>query len=340
MTWSLVHRHPRLSASLLGVVLIVFFVIALPCLLPEDDLDRFMKNLKGQFSPLTERDPLLGFRLRKDVSVSIASEVNGGNAITYRTDSLGRRVTPFSSPEPRDKFLLFFGCSFAFGQGVSDDETLPSYTARYAPDYEPFNYACLGYGPQHMFFQLKDDHLFSDITQNDGVAVYVFITDHVSRVLGDMFHFNFWMKDCPYLFLDRNGDLTYGGAFKSGRPFKSFLYEFLWARRRVFLPLAALFNKASHAADGFQLLGTVVKESERLFKQRYPRGQFLVLIYPYQDALQSDLDGAREAFRKEGLNVVDASHCLSLDVSSFLSDGHPRPLTNEMIAIFLANELK
>ncbi|MEQ1877448.1 MAG: hypothetical protein ABL958_12450, partial [Bdellovibrionia bacterium] len=45
------------------------------------------------------------------------------------TDSLGRRTTVFDSTRARKKHLIFFGCSFTWGEGVEDFETLPSQIA-------------------------------------------------------------------------------------------------------------------------------------------------------------------------------------------------------------------
>ncbi|MEK7794954.1 MAG: hypothetical protein AAB353_10505 [Candidatus Hydrogenedentota bacterium] len=51
--------------------------------------------------------------------------------VRYRTDAYGRRITP--SPDGADRFLVFFGCSFVFGEGIAEDETLPAQTARLLP---------------------------------------------------------------------------------------------------------------------------------------------------------------------------------------------------------------
>ena len=44
--------------------------------------------------------------------------------VVYSTDQHGLRVTP-PNDNPAAKPILFFGCSYAFGEGVNDDESSP-----------------------------------------------------------------------------------------------------------------------------------------------------------------------------------------------------------------------
>ncbi len=335
----MVHRFPRVFASLLGLFLVCLAVLMLPWFLPEDEYDYAMRNLQGEFGGLVEKDSILGFRLRNNAMVSVSNAITEGNAVTYQTNTFGQRIVTVPEDGPRNKFLLFFGCSFTFGQNVDGDETLPSYAAQYADGYEPYNFGCLGYGPQHLFFQIQDKELLRGVKQPEGVAVYVFMADHVSRLLGDMLVFNLWMQDCPYLYVD-DGVLTYGGSFLHGRPLKSFLYRFVWARRRVIpVSLGSYFLRPEHTPEDFQLLGKVVKGAETLFRKRFPQGRFLVLIYPNPDAVQSDQEQAINVFQMEGLTTLDASSYVTVDEKGFFEDGHPRPVTNKAIAELLAETL-
>lgn len=65
----------------------------------------------------------------------------------YTQNQFGRRVVPQDNPEQRDKHLLFFGCSYTFGTGCNDNETLPAQTATLMPEYHVYNMAEGGWGP-------------------------------------------------------------------------------------------------------------------------------------------------------------------------------------------------
>ncbi|MCB0213954.1 MAG: SGNH/GDSL hydrolase family protein, partial [Anaerolineae bacterium] len=129
----------------------------------------------------THPDELLGYVVRPDAQIHSIKKM-GDEVIydvVYTTDSYHRRITPVDNPEQRDKFMLFFGDSFTFGEGVHDNETLPYYVAQDLPDYMPYNYGLSGYGPQQMLAKLQSDDLATEVTESDGIAIYIFIDAHV-----------------------------------------------------------------------------------------------------------------------------------------------------------------
>ena len=128
--------------------------------------------------------------------------------VTYSTDGYSRRMTPFKNAGRAEKFALFFGCSFAFGQGVQNEETLPSRVGELAPRYRPYNYGVIGYGPQQVLIKLEDPSLRSEIEESEGILVYTYIHDHVYRVIGTINHHG---KERPYYVLDSNGNLRTEG---------------------------------------------------------------------------------------------------------------------------------
>jgi len=75
--------------------------------------------------------------------------------VTYRFDGSGLREIP-ASVQGRPHRVVFFGCSFMFGHGVKDDETLPYYFVREASGtIEGFNFAGDGWGPHQMLREIE-----------------------------------------------------------------------------------------------------------------------------------------------------------------------------------------
>src|SRR5262249_57342694 len=50
------------------------------------------------------------------------------SSVTYEIDDRGRRRTPSPSRPARSSFVLFFGDSNTFGEGLDQTDTLPYYT--------------------------------------------------------------------------------------------------------------------------------------------------------------------------------------------------------------------
>src|SRR5215470_12176826 len=105
-------------------------------------------------------------------------------SVTYEIDDRGRRRTPTPSRPTRSSFLLFFGDSNTFGEGLGQTETLPYYAAELAAGHRPYKCGVPGYGPQHMLELLNGRRFAEEVPEPEGHAVYFFIPAHVARVIG------------------------------------------------------------------------------------------------------------------------------------------------------------
>ena len=91
------------------------------------------------------------------------------------------RLTGNQVIDPKKKNFLMLGCSFTFGVGVNDDETISSYISQ---DDGRFNYYNLGV-PGGGLSEILDDIYYKDriknINKNGGIVVYHFWRDHFRR---------------------------------------------------------------------------------------------------------------------------------------------------------------
>jgi hypothetical protein len=139
---------------------------------PEDVVFEFMKGSTGQeikfkgehAQAFFRRDRGLGYGLVPEMQVRASRKKNQQllYEVIYSTDALGRRSSPVAEG-PRPHFILFFGDSYTFGEGVNDDETLPSFTGQFAPQYRPYNYGVGGYGPQQMLAKLQTEDIRQEV---------------------------------------------------------------------------------------------------------------------------------------------------------------------------------
>jgi len=130
--------------------------------------------------------PYLGYGPKKFDVYNVKSIINTDTIynVSY-TISDGLRYTPNSNEESLD-CVLFFGCSFTFGEGLSDSSTIPFFFNQYANQhYKVFNYGFRGYGPHQMLANIenrvpKDIQVF----KNKKIAIFTFFYDHIPRAAG------------------------------------------------------------------------------------------------------------------------------------------------------------
>ncbi len=80
---------------------------------------------------------------------------------TYSIGADGFRLT--DQTQFNKKRINFFGCSFTFGEGLNDNETLPYYFSRQRSDFSVKNFGFHGYGPHQALNILLSDRDTSGI---------------------------------------------------------------------------------------------------------------------------------------------------------------------------------
>ncbi len=284
-----------------------------------------------------EPDAWLGYKLKPSVKIT-ATQKSGEDIIyehIYATDEQRRRVTPVAeSPETRDQFILFFGGSFTFGDGLAAAETLPAAVGRAAPAIMPYNYGVSGYGTQQMLARLQQGDMRSEVEQAAGAAVYTFICPHINRVAGSMSVMNTWGSVMPNYILNSGGELVRHGNFSTGRPALSVIYAALGISQtaRYFNVNIPRLNN-SH----YRLTARVIQESARAFEQQFGSDDFYALIYPGNGACAGPLTPHLDQL---GLKYFDYSDLIARsDEGMWQPDGHPTATAQKIVAGQLAADL-
>ena len=335
-------RYPRLFA-----VAGVFFFTALLWTCVEGVFFCLLKlrgpSLREQLhhweGGLTQTHPQLGYMPKPGAKVRAHLDGPDGRifACTYTIGDDGWRITPVDAPEDRDRCALFFGCSFAFGEGVDDDKTLPACFGREAREYQPFNYAFRAYGPQCMYLQVTDPEFGSQVRQRRGIAVYTFINHHLNRLAGAMIVGTTWGRDLPMLTLE-NGQIVYHGNFETGRPVTQFIYRALRHLPSVEY-LGVDWPRADSEAN-YRLLATVCAGTRDALRRKFDEMTFIVMIFHAQ-ALGRGLQPFLEEAGIPCLDYTDLLVRTSPDQPKFYYvDGHPTAAAHAAIARQLALDVR
>ena len=282
-------------------------------------------------------DPLLGYKPAENLEIVSRMMREGEEVYSawYTTSENGWRVTPFDETLPRDQFLLFFGDSITFGLGVDDDQTLPSWAAGLALDFEPYNFGFSGYGPEQMVALLENGVIEPIVEQETGIAIYTYIDEHIARAIGSVQVFNQWGRLMPYYYLDEDGALVRDGNFSTGRPFLSALYLLIGKSQVVhFLGLDFPAVRDRHV----ELVAGMIESSRDMLKDRYEDVAFYVLFYPGYSETAPDLIPYLET---AGINYLDYGDLLHLEQPGMWIeyDGHPTGEAYEIVAEKLVDDL-
>jgi hypothetical protein len=97
--------------------------------------------------------------------------------VTHTND--GRRITSNKISTAKDKIFIF-GCSFAYGVGVNDQEAFPFLLQNLLLQYEVYNYAIPGSGTVQSFLYLKKS---LESGQRPKIVVLSYATFHEERNL-------------------------------------------------------------------------------------------------------------------------------------------------------------
>ena len=248
--------------------------------------------------------------------------------VNYLTDELSRRITPVKNLNQRDKFIVFLGDSFMYGEGIKNEETLATKVGEKTASYMPYNYGFHGFGPFDILARIENTDFQKEVKESNGTFIYFFIDNHINRTIGSMSVMGWKSKDVYY---EWNGkqSLVRRGNFTTGRPWVTAIYNILKHSR--ILRLVNVDFPLRITDKHLDLVGlTIQKMNDRIAKM-YPHGSFYVLIEP----------GSKHApelirrFGQLGIKYLDYTNLYdpkSLNFKLNEHDGHPSPFAIEAIA--------
>jgi hypothetical protein len=258
-------------------------------------------------------------------------------SVDYTIDSNLLRHTQSCETGPA---IVFFGCSFMFGAGLNDADTLAQAFADSLDRKERvLNLGFPGYGPQQFLSEMQSG-LFDPVI-GPQPRLFVFLTGvwHAERSSCKS-HF---ARNSPRYILE-NGQLLLEGICREG--FSLRLREWLWnsAAYRVFIE--PYERRVTH--DDVELYTRLMLAAIDLAKKKY--GVPAIVLYLKAPAERKYLQGTgfsedmiMQRLRDSGAAVIDASLDKEEATGATITipgDGHPTALANRLRAGNLKNYLE
>ncbi|MES2518272.1 MAG: hypothetical protein V4585_09210 [Bacteroidota bacterium] len=304
----------------------------------------FILKIQAQNSPKIKGpthsmmwDSILGYKPQPDTTHTGTRTKDGQiiYSIKYATDSNSLRITPIDTTKPRTKYAQFYGCSMTFGEGVQSNETIPYYFAKFDSIYRPYNFAYSGYGPHQMLARLETNTTNGIVKEKTGVGLYIYINDHVNRVLGTMTNFGYNGGNAPYYHKVGN-EIKHDGLFKNALKTRSWFYEELL--KSNILKLFKIGYPFKITDKDYELTADVLAESAKRYKTQFGNDNFYVIIYP----TTANNTLIINFLKQKGVKVLDYSKLFNPldDKYAIPYDEHPTASANEILIKQLIKDIK
>lgn len=265
--------------------------------------------------------------------------------VHYKIDQNGLRYTP-SSNEKSNQCMLFFGCSFIFGYGLNDNETLPYFVGEKTNHkYKIYNFAYSGYGAHQMLSAIEHGVVDKKISGcKSTIVVYDGMSDHLIRMVGK----RIWdINDPKYELV--NNQAVFKGYLSDNKVKRPAILKDIGLKSQIYIYLNRwAINKEYYLSENekrkyVQLYTAILKKSKNLSKQKYNTNRFIILFWNFKDPLIFKDYNFAKSFKENSLEYYSLEELLSgYNNKYFIKNEmppHPNKLANEIIADFLIKKL-
>jgi hypothetical protein len=252
----------------------------------------------------------------------------------YRTDAYGLRISPPENPNSPQDCVLFFGCSFTFGTGVGNEETMPYQVGVAAGDrYRVRNFGVGGYGPHHILATVEGTRWLEALRCEPKVAIYQAIPSHANRAV-ESWHVD-GGRPGPRYVRDSSGTIVRDGNLQNVRErniWTRFLNQWPPARRY----LEERDNQIDDETAGL-FIGLIDAWAGSL-RQRFPDIEVHVIYW--DDSSNRELPWQR----LDDVSVHLISEILPRNDNqdggyTIPGDGHPNTTAHRLIAQYVVDEI-
>jgi len=242
------------------------------------------------------------------------------------------------TPKPS---IIIFGCSFADGLFLKDNETL-GYRLSTLTRRTVYNRAFSGFGLGQMVWQTKQKKFYDDIKISPEYAIYVFILDHTRR----MYEYKYAHNNVYLSFEEKDGKLIEKNTMLLNLNRLYIVRKFM--KQTVFPKLLSKNNNDKN----FDLIKLHFEEARKELQKKYPDIKFIIIKHPsgLRESCPEDTYSLEYSYRTprwqeledEGFIIYDLNEKLNLDMEDneyTLPDGHPNSRAWEVVSQKLVQDL-
>lgn len=335
-------------------LIIVFFAVEIVCYKLNTDFkkeneEKQVKYPEGYF--IGNNVDYLGYAPTKNFKAHVVKKYKDKIIydVNYKINNDGLRET-LSSNEKSDKCLLFFVCSYMFGEGVNDNETLPYYTGLMSGNkYRIYNFGFHGYGPHQMLSELEHG-ITEKIAKNckESTIIYSRLPYHIQRLAGR----TYWDEHGPKYVLE-NGKVVFKGHFDDEENILEQI-EILFPKLQFYKVLkryivSKRYNLNQNEKEYYtKLYIEVLKKSWKLAREKHNANRFIIIFWDWNKSdefnsteklnmLKTLKDNSFEYYMQSDM-LPDFNN--KWNTYQIEDDGHPTSKANFYLGKFLVKKLE
>ncbi|MBN1558942.1 hypothetical protein JW998_01740 [candidate division KSB1 bacterium] len=290
------------------------------------------------------KDDILGYSPNKNVKANTKKYYKDQLLydVDYTIDEHGLRQSPPCDRSDHHEAIIFFGCSFAFGEGLKDHETIPYQVGTLSGGaYQIYNFGFHGYGPHQMLAAIENGYI-QKVLENSAPThiIYIGLVEHALRSAGKIS----WDNHAPRYSL-QDGHIYHAGRFDDGMIYthailapaveylkKSHIYQKIAEKRRVMTD------------EDLELFLEIVERSQIELAHIYPAAKFHVIMW--NDIKYDRYEKALNGFKERKINAIWINEILpnyTDDHKQYrihrIHEKHPNALANQIVARYILEKI-
>lgn len=225
---------------------------------------------------------------------------------------------PVEGIEYNKKPIVIFGCSYAYGFSLNNEQTF-SYKLSKLAKVPVYNRAWTGWSIQHMLYQTKLDELYKQIPEPEYV-IYVYINDHIRRLY--LLTFSSWniLADEQNLrYKEKNGQLV---EIKNNNPILRQIKRLYIVNKIHHIYVKNFILRKNNKKNCYKFAIKHFKESKKEMQKHWKNTKYVVFFY--EDGKENNY--LKLYLKNLGFIIINKSDLTDEDLNSskyLLKNHHP-----------------
>lgn len=210
------------------------------------------------------------------------------------------------------KSVVLFGCSFTYGDGLSEEETFSHQLFENTNGYDIYNFGISGGGVQHMLYLLKDLNILNTLKNPPEYIIYTYIPNQIERIR----YYYFWVSTANFISITSKFDKHNNIVLEKDVFFPKPLYRTFIMK--LFYNVKSKYEKTDEKKyfnDNKEMFYQMLLQSKQIINNKYPQTKFVLLIYDDEPANDCNygMNSYFEKLSQKGFIIIKVDDLIGME---------------------------